>query len=152
MSRNKYRFLLLGPFLEFPFRKRRKKMSRGHIRAYSPMMIAIRLRAYFVTFAGQVRSRPAKDLRRTENRILPSGSPQNPPHWPKHKRREISRRHVTSSMSINWEAGIRTPISRSRVCGPTVGRPPKAELLSPALEFVESTGRPRRLDVILDGT
>ena len=26
---------------------------------------------------------------------------------------------------MNWEAGIRTPISRSRVCGPTVGRPPK---------------------------
>src|SRR5262245_47369209 len=27
----------------------------------------------------------------------------------------------------NWDAGIRTPISRSRVCGPTVGRRPKAE-------------------------
>ena len=26
---------------------------------------------------------------------------------------------------LSWEAGIRTPISRSRVCGPTVGRPPK---------------------------
>src|SRR5688572_22149403 len=25
----------------------------------------------------------------------------------------------------NWEAGIRTPISRVRVCCPTVGRPPK---------------------------
>src|SRR5262245_65305323 len=26
---------------------------------------------------------------------------------------------------MNWDAGIRTPISRSRVCGPTVGRRPK---------------------------
>ena len=25
---------------------------------------------------------------------------------------------------IGWEAGIRTPIGRSRVCSPTVGRPP----------------------------
>ena len=26
--------------------------------------------------------------------------------------------------NIGWEAGIRTPIGRSRVCSPTVGRPP----------------------------
>src|SRR5262245_21984522 len=31
------------------------------------------------------------------------------------------------SVRRNWDAGIRTPISRSRVCGPTVGRRPKAE-------------------------
>ena len=28
---------------------------------------------------------------------------------------------------IGWEAGIRTPIGRSRVCSPTVGRPPSRE-------------------------
>ena len=31
--------------------------------------------------------------------------------------------------SNGWEAGIRTPIRRSRVCSPTVRRPPKVRLL-----------------------
>ena len=31
---------------------------------------------------------------------------------------------VTLLLLVNWDAGIRTPISRSRVCGPTVGRRP----------------------------
>ncbi len=32
-------------------------------------------------------------------------------------------------LSSGWEAGIRTPIRRSRVCSPTVRRPPKVRLL-----------------------
>jgi hypothetical protein len=28
---------------------------------------------------------------------------------------------------VGWEAGIRTPIRRSRICSPTVGRPPSKE-------------------------
>ena len=34
------------------------------------------------------------------------------------------RKEVVYSEMFGWEAGIRTPISRSRVCGPTVGRRP----------------------------
>ena len=40
----------------------------------------------------------------------------------------------------NWEAGIRTPISRSRVCGPTVGRPPKENLVIVAEECEKAQG------------
>ena len=57
---------------------------------------------------------------------------------------------------IGWEAGIRTPIRRSRVCSPTVRRPPKiityitiAGDFSPfsgggVLVSFEPYGRPRR--------
>src|SRR5829696_3815498 len=31
---------------------------------------------------------------------------------------------LSCEMRFGWEAGIRTPISRVRVCCPTVGRPP----------------------------
>ena len=34
------------------------------------------------------------------------------------------------SQIADWDAGIRTPISRSRVCGPTVGRRPKRSIES----------------------
>jgi hypothetical protein len=40
----------------------------------------------------------------------------------------------------NWEAGIRTPISRSRVCCPTVGRPPKENMVIVAEEREEAQG------------
>ena len=38
--------------------------------------------------------------------------------------RVFSLRGLTRLVCGNWDAGIRTPISRSRVCGPTVGRRP----------------------------
>jgi hypothetical protein len=38
-----------------------------------------------------------------------------------------NRTALSKSLEMNgWEAGIRTPIRRSRVCSPTVRRPPKA--------------------------
>jgi hypothetical protein len=46
---------------------------------------------------------------------------------------EVTLRHrvygdgrVTIFLLCGWDAGIRTPISRVRVCCPTVGRPPSA--------------------------
>src|SRR5207249_11711124 len=40
-------------------------------------------------------------------------------HKSRNHRIELGYRRI-----YGWEAGIRTPIHRSRVCSPTVGRPP----------------------------
>jgi hypothetical protein len=84
--------------------------------------------AHPTNFSNRRRRRPRLSLSWGPGKAgLPSRSPQNPPHSQKLKRRVIARQRVSVLLFMNWDAGIRTPISRSRVCGPTVGRRPKKE-------------------------
>ena len=41
---------------------------------------------------------------------------------------QVTRNIVDWGLRCGWEAGIRTPISRVRVCCPTVERPPSSDL------------------------
>src|SRR5213083_388345 len=42
---------------------------------------------------------------------------------------ELAARSSCTAKVSGWEAGIRTPIRRSRVCSPTVRRPPRSDAL-----------------------
>ena len=48
---------------------------------------------------------------------------------------------------FGWEAGIRTPIGRSRICSPTVGRPPSKFQFSIFVRVYRERSQTRRLSV-----
>ena len=90
-------------------RRRRRRRGGGHRRRCG--------RSLSSGASASPRAFPSPDSpRRTSSRLVSS-------RRPKRKRRPWAARFRKDG----WGAGSRTPIGRSRVCSPTIGRPPNLE-------------------------
>jgi hypothetical protein len=83
-------------------------------------------RCQALSLSSSMRDRTARQKARTD----PTHSAEAASRAPARNARRTSLEIACTEKVVGWEAGIRTPIGRSRVCSPTVGRPPSKPYLS----------------------